>query len=242
MKTLQELINEGIEIKSKCRKEGYMGQYISSEKYEHWLMYCIRYLQEYFPEDAQTEYFQKIAKEANNNSVSHCDTLIGILNAFLEVPSTPKNDYVDFIIEKITTNFHRCAKSILNRHSNRQTLKITDEYDVQDLLQGILRLFFDDIIPEDYVPSYAGGSSRIDFHLREYETYIETKMTRENLKDKEIGDQLIIDIARYGNKCKKLICFIYDGSGLLKNPYGLIKDLEKLSTNDLTVKVYIAPI
>lgn len=55
-----------------------------------------------------------------------------------------------------------------------------------------------------YVPSYAGGNSRTDFYLPQYETYIETKMTREGLRDKEVGEQLVIDIARYGEKVKLL--------------------------------------
>ena len=144
--------------------------------------------------------------------------------------------------EKICTNFHRCARSILNRHGNRNTLEIKDEYDVQDLLQGILRLFIDDVRPEDYVPSYAGGNSRTDFYLPKYETYIETKMTRDGLRDKEVGEQLAIDIARYGDRCRTLVCFIYDKGSLLSNPYGLISDLESLGADRVCVKVYIAPI
>lgn len=130
----------------------------------------------------------------------------------------------------------------MNRHSNRATLEINDEYVVQDLLEGILRLFIDDVRPEDYVPSYAGGNSRTDFYLPQYETYIETKMTREGLRDKEVGEQLVIDIARYGEKCKTLVCFIYDKGSFLSNPYGLISDLEGLGANKVQVKVYIAPI
>ena len=51
-----------------------------------------------------------------------------------------------------------------------------------------------------------------------------------------------IDIARYGEKCKTLICFIYDKGSFLSNPYGLISDLEGLGANKVQVKVYIAPI
>jgi REase_DpnII-MboI len=34
-------------------------------------------------------------------------------------------------------------------------MDIKDEYDVQDLLHAILRAFFDDVRPEEFVPSYA---------------------------------------------------------------------------------------
>ena len=83
-----------------------------------------------------------------------------------------------------------------------------DEYDVQDLLHALLRIFFKDIRPEEWVPSYAGSSSRMDFLLHQEEIVIEVKMTRDGLKQKELVDQLLIDIARYEKHpgCKTLIC------------------------------------
>lgn len=241
MKTLQELIDEGINIKATCSRTDII-TLVCGDVYAAWLAYCERFLRQKYPDDPQTLEFADIARHANGNEVARLDRLIGILKAFSDIPAAPSSDNIDTILEKICTNFHRCARAILNRHSNRPTLEITDEYDVQDLLQGILRLFVDDVRPEDYVPSYAGGNSRTDFYLPQYETYIETKMTRDGLKDKEVGEQLSIDIARYGDKCKTLICFIYDKGSLLTNPYGLISDLESLGADRVHVKVYIAPI
>ena len=37
----------------------------------------------------------------------------------------------------------------------------------------------------------------MDFLLKDDEISIEVKMTRDGLKDKELGEQLIIDIAKY---------------------------------------------
>lgn len=241
MKTIQELIEEGTEIKNTCVRTDIITT-VSGEKYATWLMYCERLLQQQFPNDPQTIQFSEISKKANGADIKKLDRLIGILKAFAEIPSIVSLENIDITIQKICNNFHRCARAILNRYKNRNTLEIKDEYDVQDLLQGILRLFVDDVRPEDYVPSYAGGNSRTDFYLPKYETYIETKMTRDGLNDKEIGEQLIVDIARYKKECRKLVCFIYDKGSLLKNPYGLISDLEALGTDDLCVKVYISPI
>ncbi len=72
--------------------------------------------------------------------------------------------------------------------------------------------------------------------------YIETKMTRKGLKDKKIGEELLVDIGQYKDSCDTLICFIYDADNQLSNPHGLIKDLEAMSQNDLKVKVYINPL
>ncbi len=83
------------------------------------------------------------------------------------------------------------------RQRGRASLNIADEYDVQDLLHGILKLHFDDIRPEEHTPSYAGSSSRVDFFLPKERIVVEAKMTRANLGQKEVVDQLIIDATRY---------------------------------------------
>ncbi len=121
-------------------------------------------------------------------------------------------------------------------------MEIEDEYDVQDLLCALLKLHFKDVRPEEWTPSYAGGSNRMDFLLKEEQIAIEVKMTRKSLIDKEIGDQLIIDIAKYKNhpNCKTLYCFIYDPDALIRNPKGLSSDLEMLG-DGLTVRVFIRP-
>lgn len=241
MKTIDDLIEEGLKIKQTCQQNGYAGTYISGEKYQYWLEFCTRYLQQSYPNDFQVVRFSEVAKKANGNDTKNMDILIGILEAIKEIPTVSYELDIDIVLEKIFKNFHRCAKSILNRHGGRETLTINDEYDVQDLLQGILRLVVDDVRPEDYVPSYAGGNSRTDFFLPQYSTYIEVKMTRDGLSDKEVGEQLAIDVARYSEMCDTLICFVYDKIGNLKNPYGLIRDLEKLSSDRMRVKVYIVP-
>lgn len=242
---IEKIIERGYAIKKQCTQSTDLGDIISGAEYAEWLAYSRGYLQMHYPDNPQTEEFIQIAKKADGMLSSKFDTLIGILNTIKKLSSSPDNleiDSVDAVLEKICINFHRCVKAIMNRHDNRQTLNVTDEYDVQDLLLGILKLFVEDIRPEDYVPSYAGGNSRTDFYLPQYDTFIETKMTRKSLRDKDIGEQLSIDIARYRDSCKKLICLVYDKDGLLSNPHGLISDLEKLSSDGMKVKVYVTPL
>ena len=82
----------------------------------------------------------------------------------------------------------------------------------------------------------------MDFLLKEEEIAIETKMARENLRDKELGEQLIIDVANYKEhpNCKQLYCFIYDPEGIIHNPYGLEKDLSQ-SDGSFDIFVFIMP-
>lgn len=147
------------------------------------------------------------------------------------------------ILSTIFDRFHKVANQLKNRHANRETINISDEYDVQDIIRSLLTLHFDDIREEEYAPSYAGGASRIDFLLKKEEIIIEVKKTRNTLKDKEIGSQLLIDIARYEMHpdCKELYCFVYDPESLIKNPIGLENDLAKQSKDTMDVKVFIRP-
>ena len=131
------------------------------------------------------------------------------------------------VIENICNRFHLVARQLRSRYSNRATIEIEDEYDVQDLFHSLLHLYFNDIRPEEWTPSYAGGSSRIDFLLKKEQIIVEIKKTRKTLTTKDIADQLIIDTKRYqshpDSKC--LFCFVYDPEGRIGNPIGLENDL-----------------
>lgn len=249
--TIQQLIKEGYDASAQCKIDAIIrcpnssninSSNIESEAYESWILRCRRYLEQYHSKNELTLQFVEVSKDLSISGTSlQFDKLISILKAIMEMPPIDKSDDIDMVLGKICANFHKCAKSIQDRHNNRETLVINDEYDMQDLLRGILRLFFDDVRPEEYTPSYAGSNSRVDFYLPQYQTYIETKMTRNGLADKEVGEQLIIDIARYKEKGRKLICLVYDKEGKLKNPYGLAHDLEKNGSDAFNVKVYITP-
>ena len=147
-------------------------------------------------------------------------------------------------IVRICNSFHSVARQLRQRHTNRDTLTIEDEYDVQDLFHALLRIFFEDVRAEEWTPSYAGGSSRVDFLLPQEKIVIELKKTRNGLGTKEVGNQLLIDIARYQSHpdCKNLICFIYDPEGKIGNPKGLEHDLNNLSSDKINIVTLIRPI
>lgn len=146
-------------------------------------------------------------------------------------------------LQRIFSKFHSIARKLRGRYDNRATFDVNDEYDVQDLLSALLVLCFDDIRPEEWTPSYAGQSARMDFLLKKEKIVVETKMTRKGLADKEIGNQLIVDIERYKEHpdCDTLICFVYDPGGRIANPRGLSGDLEKQSRENLKVMVFVEP-
>jgi hypothetical protein len=106
----------------------------------------------------------------------------------------------------------------------------------------LLRIDFDDVRPEEWTPSYAGKSSRMDFLLKAEQIVIETKMARKGLIDKDVGDQLLVDIARYKTHpdCDTLLCFVYAPDGYIRNLVGLCGDLQK-NTEEIKIIVFVIP-
>ena len=145
-------------------------------------------------------------------------------------------------VERVCKRIPLVVRQLRIRHDGRAAHEVEDEYDLQDVLHALLLLFFDDVRPEEYTPSYAGKSSRMDFLLKECSIVIEAKMTRKGLGAREVGEQLLLDIARYREhpSCRMLYCLVYDPEHRIANPRGLEMDLSK-NHEHLDVRVFIVP-
>lgn len=152
-----------------------------------------------------------------------------------------KSSFAQQALNRICDRFHKVALQLKKRYSKRQAFEVQDEYDVQDLLHALMRLYFDDIRTEEWTPSYAGGANRADFLLKDSDIVVETKMTRSGLTEHKLGDELLIDAAHYKEHpdCHHLVCFIYDPEHMLTNPAGLTRDLENYE--GLSIRVFIRP-
>lgn len=203
----------------------------------------IRYFLGVFGSSTAESEFQKAYERGLDSAVAILNSMIGEIEEFGLGDDTPEEEPDKLsLIEKLCLRFHRSARQLQNRHDKRQTITIEDEYDVQDLLQAILRLHFDDIRAEETTPSYAGGASRVDFLLKAERIIVEVKKTRATMREKELGEQLIIDRARYAvhPDCDTLVCFVYDPEGRIGNPVGIERDLEN-HPGPMKVRVIIAP-
>ncbi|MEU3333478.1 hypothetical protein [Streptomyces sp. NPDC006668] len=120
--------------------------------------------------------------------------------------------------------------------SNIPAPRIEREEDLQVLVGACLRLLYDDVRPEDYVPDYGGGRSRVDFLLPAVGIVVETKMTRKTLTDKKVGEELLIDWGRYTRHpdCRGIFALVYDPDRRLVNPAGLQSDLSQDQSNPAT--------
>lgn len=232
---LSTLVKEGKEkiLPTKWYPEGVIGAsyMVDGTIYAGWHTKALSFLKLVLPEES--DFIPKFASYEKNyygrasSSITVLESVIEYIEkGYLSLRDASTID-VDAELRRIFSRFHRVARQLRSRHNSRNTIEVNDEYDVQDLLHALLRLYFDDVRPEEWTPSYAGKSARMDFLLKNERTVIEVKKTRQGLADKELGDQLIVDVDRYKihPDCEKLICFVYDPEGRIGNPDGMMKDL-----------------
>lgn len=146
------------------------------------------------------------------------------------------------ILERLFLRFHLVAKELQKRQRQREPFIVKDEYDVQDLLRGLLQIYFEDIRPEECCPSYAGTSARIDFWLKDEQITIEAKMASEKHRRRQIAKELILDKEYYRKKegVRVLYCLVYDPDGVITNPRGFESDLYE-KREEFEAKVFVVP-
>jgi len=160
-----------------------------------------------------------------------------------KVEEISKRPYETSLMQ-IFNRFHRVAKKLEKRYSDRETIIINDEYDTQDLLQALMSVEFDSIQAEEYGPNFAGKRPRIDFFLRLESIGIEVKKVRNEDHTKKLNEEIIIDKEYYSNnpKITHLYFFIYDPKTLLLNREDFIEDLEKNKSKQFQfLKIVIKP-
>ena len=219
---------------------------LDSQAFYAWQTQCINFLETNL--SSSNSYVTNFKEKIHHGYVSTVKAGIGMLLSVKEdfedgcIESEKAEKSPIFILTNICDRFHLVARQLRSRHENRSTLDVQDEYDVQDLFHSLLHLHFSDIRPEEYTPSYAGKTSRMDFLLKQEHIVVEIKKTRQGLDAKEIGSQLIEDITRYQTHpdCNTLVCFVYDPEGRISNPRGIENDLRR-NENEFFVEVFIRP-
>lgn len=155
-----------------------------------------------------------------------------------------KPNSVEDLLIILLRGLRRAMYPLTYRRKGVHSLSFDSEYDVQDLLHSLLRPWVADVRPEEFTPSYAGTSTRMDFLLPAHSLVIEMKFVRDRSHGKKIGDELIIDIEHYRRHpdCKVLWCAIYDPNNFLQNAEGLIRDLEgnrNMPDGEVTTRVFV---
>lgn len=150
-------------------------------------------------------------------------------------------DAVDVLLQ-IGDRYSDVLRALSKRERSRPAVLSTDEYDDQYVIHALLAMFFGDIRAEEHTPSYAAGSSRIDFLLPEHGLAIELKHSRPSMSDADLASELMVDKARYAAhpRVTHLVVLVMDLDRVLSNPRGIERDLSEASSDSsLTVTVKI---
>lgn len=148
----------------------------------------------------------------------------------------------DQLVERMLRRFHRFAKDLEYHPRTGKGIQLKNEYDVQFLVNALLRLQFDNVKSEESAPSMAAGATRADFLLPDHGLVVELKMTRAGMTARSLADELILDIARYRAhpNCHAIIFFVYDPRSLIKNPVALQAELSEIA-GVLPVSLVVSP-
>lgn len=144
------------------------------------------------------------------------------------------------VLRRIFSNFPHSIKPLKDRRNDADSIEISDEYALQDVIESHLRAFFDDVRREESVLSRRGANSAIDFLLKQEKIAIELKKTRDGLEEKELVEEIITDIERYQEHpdCEILYFFIYDPKFRVTNP-SQVEELEE--SGDIPIKIERRP-
>ncbi|MGN9154745.1 hypothetical protein ACTM9K_14025 [Bariatricus sp. HCP3S3_E12] len=245
LEEIDELNKEGQKVLStKWTEEMGVYTFVEEEIYYSWRTKTLTFLKMFLPEEHEYVKTFSELRDSDFTNAQICVQTLGNVKSYLEkgyISLEEKKEFdVGGVLERIFSRFYKVARQLRDRYNNKPTLEIEDEYDVQDLLHALLQLYFDDIRAEEWTPSYAGKCARVDFLLKNEKVVIEVKKTRRGLDDKELGDQLIIDVDRYKvhPDCERLVCFVYDPEGRIGNPNGIMADLNKQHEGFATVYIY----
>jgi len=194
-----------------------------------------------------SNHLKRIYSPEHQKKIKEVLTRAGKFKTEVEAILQPYNQVIEVSdvrkrLEKIFLQFHSVAIQLKRRQRNKTPFLIQDEYDVQDLLHALLKIDFRNIRPEEYCPSYAGVSPRIDFFLKNNQIAIETKMTRKGHGHVKVSNELIIDKEYYQKKpsVKLLYCVVYDPEEIIADPDAFEQDIYEKNEN-FEVKVFVIP-
>lgn len=150
--------------------------------------------------------------------------------------ASPEEDTISYV-ERIFDRFGAVVRQLGERQRDREPLLVEDEYDVQYLLQALLKIHFKDVRAESHTEQHSTVNPRVDFLLEENKIGIEVKLASESMNKQRILKDLSKDKETYRNssKIQTLLCFIFDPDHIIKNPAEIESDLsgsrENLKTN-----------
>ncbi|MCP9455319.1 MAG: hypothetical protein NNA18_04315 [Nitrospira sp.] len=146
------------------------------------------------------------------------------------------------MVRKVCLRFHAVACQLHLRKDSRSTIEIKDDEDVRDLLRALLKMEFDEVMTDEWTPSYVGTIPSSALFLSEEGIAIVAKKTRASVPPKDLADQIMADAAFYTSHypAGTLFCFVYDPEGRIGSPKQFEMNLTQTG-NEHAVEVLVAP-
>lgn len=195
-----------------------------SERYEDWSFF---FHPSYNTNDPQHVFHQKVQKAYQNG----LKRTLTDLNAVIEqqeielqhagVTKMTASAEIELVLQ-LCQRLDKSIKVLGQRHAGRPAFEINDEYDVQDLLQAILRAYFKYSTTEEPISKLAGLSTRADFAIEELGLIIEAKIAHGPGDQGRIVKEFAEDVQGYSkwSHLKHLIYLVYNADDL-KDPEAL---------------------
>jgi len=137
----------------------------------------------------------------------HQDALLGVLHIASSLPTS--------------------VRSITDRAKGAVPFELASERDVQDALFFALRSSIEDIRTEEWTPSSAGSSKRIDLAIPSERILIEVKYVRSASHARSVPNELKVDFESYHSHpaCGTVVAIIWDADRRIADPAALCRDL-----------------
>lgn len=192
-----------------------------SERYEKWEAFFHPSYNTRDPEYVFEQLIQKAYQDGVKRTITELDCVVEQLELKLQHAGATRmtaSTEIQLILQ-LCGRLNHSIKVLNRRRAGKQPFEITDEYDVQDLLQAILRAYFKYSISEEPISKLAGSSSRADFAIQDLGIIIEAKYVHGPNEQDRISKQFAEDVHSY-SQWSHLAHFIYViyGADDLKDP------------------------
>lgn len=171
-----------------------------SERYEEWRAYWLSSWNQMDSKQKRHQQIQQDYRDGLKKSLKELDSVIEQLQLKLQhggmTPKMAPSAEIQLVMQ-LCGRLNHSAKVLNRRRAGKQPFEITDEYDVQDLLQAILRAYFKYSISEEPISKLAGSSSRADFAIQDLGVIIEAKYVHGPNEQDRISKQFAEDVQAY---------------------------------------------
>ncbi len=148
---------------------------------------------------------------------AHCPSC-GAAFPWAERPPSAAAPNTLAVLESLLRRLPEAVRQLRDRHDSRPTLRVEDEYDLEDLLRVVLHLHFDDVRRETRTPSYS-PAVRTDFVVGPERLAVTMKLLQCNGREAALLREVREDITYYQHaECSGLVVLVYDPEQLLPDP------------------------